>query len=223
MEQIFGLSDRRSLIATLALLPLAACATPMGRYTVEEAVRRLLQLSSERAFARLTEPGGFYDDQLTRIVPPDLGGGKGGAILSALLRTNAVRNQVARSLNDVAVDLADNATPIVMDAVQRMTLADAVSVLRGGPTAATDLLASQARGSVVEALLPGASRALRSDMFEMLSAALSASGGKDYAALADNVSGQIGDAIFRAIGREEAEIRRDPGATRDPILMALLR
>lgn len=223
MDQSFGLSDRRSLLATLALLPLAACATPMARYTVEDAVRRLLQLSSERAFARLTEPGGFYDDQLTRIVPPDLGGGKGGAVLSALLRTNAVRNQVARSLNDVAVDLADNATPIVMNAVQRMTLADAVLVLRGGPTAATDLLASQARGSVVEALLPGASRALRSDMFEMLSAALSASGGKDYAALADNVSGQIGDAIFRAIGREEAEIRRDPGATRDPILMALLR
>lgn len=223
MEQSIGHSDRRSLIATLALLPLAACATPMGRYTVEDAVRRLLQLSSERAFARLTEPGGFYDDQLTRITPPDLGGGKGGAVLSALLRTNAVRNQVARSLNDVAVDLADNATPIVMDAVQRMTLADAVSVLRGGPTAATDLLAGQARGSVVEALLPGASRALRSDMFEMLSVALSASGGKDYAAIADNVSGQIGDAIFRAIGREEAEIRRDPGATRDPILMALLR
>ncbi|MEC3948102.1 hypothetical protein [Sphingobium sp. HWE2-09] len=46
MEQSFGLSDRRSLIAALALLPLAACATPMGRYTVEDAVRRLLELSS---------------------------------------------------------------------------------------------------------------------------------------------------------------------------------
>lgn len=222
MEQSFGLSDRRSLIAALALLPLAACATPMGRYTVEDAVRRLLELSSQRAFARLTEPGGFYDDQLTRIVPPDLGSGKGGAVLAALLRTNAVRNRVGMALNDVAVDLADNATPIVMDAVHRMTLADAVSVLRGGPTAATDLLAREARGLVVEALLPGASRALRSDMFEMLSVALSATGGRDYAALANNVSGQIGDAIFRAIGREEAEIRRDPGATRDPILMALL-
>ncbi|QGP81003.1 DUF4197 domain-containing protein [Sphingobium sp. CAP-1] len=223
MEQLFGLSDRRSLIATLALLPLAACATPMGRYTIEDAVRRLLELSSQRAFARLTAPGGFYDDQLTRIVPPDLGGGKGSAVLAALLRTNAVRNRVAMALNDVAVDLADNATPIVMDAVHRMTLADAVSVLRGGPTAATDLLAREARGSVVEALLPGASRALRSDLFDMLSVALSAAGGKDYAAMADNVSGQIGDAIFRAIGREEAEIRRDPGATHDPILMALLR
>lgn len=226
MVQPIGLSDRRSLLATLALLPLAACATPMGRYGVEDAVRRLLELSSQRAFARLTAPGGFYDDQLTRIVPPDLGSGgagdRGGAILTALLRTRAVRDRVAMALNDVAVDLADNATPIVMDAVQRMTLADAVTVLRGGPTAATDLLARQARGSVVDALLPGASRALQSDMFEMLSAALSAGGGKDYAALANNVSGQIGDAIFRAIGREEAEIRRDPRATGDPILMALL-
>lgn len=215
--------DRRRMVAMLALMPLAACATPLGRYTVEDAVRRLLQLSSERAFARLTAPGGFYDDQLTRIAPPDLGGGRGGAVLSALLRTNAVRNQVARALNDVAVDLADGAAPIVMDAVRRMTLADAVAVLRGGPTAATDLLASQARGSVVEALVPGMSRALRSDLFEMLSAALSASGGRDYVALADSVSGQIGDSIFRAIGREEAEIRRDPRATGDPVLMALLR
>lgn len=223
MEQRFGLSDRRSLIATLALLPLAACATPMGRYTIEDAVRRLLQLSSERAFARLTEPGGFYDDQLTRIVPPDLGGGRGSAVLATLLRTNAVRNQLARALNDVAVDLADTATPIVMDAVQRMTLADAVSVLRGGPTAATDLLAREARGAVVEALLPGASRALRSDLFDMLSVAIAASGNRDIVAMADSLSGQIGDAIFRAIGREEAEIRRDPGATRDPVLMALLR
>lgn len=222
MVQLIGLSDRRSLIATLALLPLAACATPMGRYTVEDAVRRLLELSSERAFARLTEPGGFYDDQLTRITPPDLGADRGGAVLSALLRTRAVRDRVAMALNDVAVDLADNATPVVMDAVHRMTLVDAVSVLRGGPTAATDLLAREARGSVVDALMPGASRALQSDMFEMLSAALSASSGKDYAAMANNVSGQIGDAIFRAIGREEAEIRRNPRATGDPILMALL-
>ena len=65
--------------------------------------------------------------------------------------------------------------------------------------------------------------AVLSHWYEGLTAALSATGGRDYAALADNVSGQIGDAIFRAIGREEAEIRRDPAATRDPILMALLR
>ncbi|BBD99563.1 DUF4197 domain-containing protein [Sphingobium amiense] len=214
--------DRRTLLTAAALLPLAACATPVGRYTVEDAVRHLLQLSTERAFARLTEPGGFYDDQLTRIVPPDPSGSRGGAVLASILRTRAVRDRLALALNDVAVDVADSATPLVMDAIRRMTLADAVAVLRGGPTAATDLLAREARGSVVEALLPGVSRGVRSDMMEIVSAALSASSGTDYTAMIDNVSGQIGDAIFRAIGREEAEIRRNPRATGDPALMQLL-
>ena len=215
--------DRRTLLTAAALLPLASCATPVGRYTVEDAVRRLLQLSTERAFARLTEPGGFYDDQLTRIVPPDLSGSKSGAVINSILRTRAVRDRLAFALNTLAVNVADNATPLVMDAIRRMTLADAVAVLRGGPTAATDLLAREARGSVVEALMPGVSRGIRADMLEILSAALSASSGVDYASLIDDVSGQIGDAIFRAIGREEAEIRRDPRATGDPALMLLLK
>lgn len=215
---------RRGVLAALSFLPLLAiggCATTMGQYSLEEGVRRLLQLSTQRAFARLTHPGGFYDDQLTRIAVPDLGG-QGGAVLSAILRTNAVRDRVGLALNDVAVDLADGAAPIVLDAVRNMSLSDAVSIMRGGPTAATDLLTRNARGAVVEALLPGTSRALRSDLFEILSAALAASSVPNLAVMADGVSGQIGDAIFRAIGREEAVIRANPRATRDPVLIALL-
>ncbi|MHA6769650.1 DUF4197 domain-containing protein [Sphingobium ummariense] len=216
---------RRSLLAAGAILPfmaLAGCATTMGRYGLEDGVRRLLELSTQRAFARLTEPGGFYDDQITRIAVPDLGGSGSGAILGAILRTNAVRNRIAMALNDVAVDLADGAAPIVMDRVRSMSIADAVGVLRGGPTAATDLLARDARGAVVEALLPGMTRALRSDLFEIMSAALSASSGSGLTAMADNVTDQIGTAIFRAIGREEAAIRADPRSTRDPVLIGLL-
>ncbi|MBT2245982.1 DUF4197 domain-containing protein [Sphingobium sp. BHU LFT2] len=217
-------SARRGILVALSATPVLAiggCATTMGRYSLEEGVRRLLEMSTQRAFARLTQPGGFYDDQLTRIIVPDLGG-QGGAILSAILRTNAVRDRVGRALNDVAVDLADGAAPVVLDAVRSMSLADAVSVLRGGPTTATDLLARNARSAVVEALLPGALRALHSDLFEILSTALSASSGRDLSAMADSVSGQIGDAIFRAIGREEAAIRANPRETRDPVLIALL-
>lgn len=214
--------DRRGILTAAVLLPLAGCATPMGRYTVEDAVRHLLQLSTERAFARLTEPGGFYDEQLTRIAPPDFAGDRGSTVLASILRTRAVRDRLSFALNDVAVDVADSATPLVMDAIRRMTFADAVSILRGGPTAATDLLAQEARGSVIEALLPGVSRGIRSDLVEMASAALASSSGVDYSAMVDKVAAQIGDAIFRAIGREEAEIRRNPKATRDPAIMLLL-
>ena len=70
------MSRRRILGATAAMLPIAilgGCATPLGSYGVEEGVRRLLTLSSQRAFERLIRPGGFYDDQLTRLTLPEIG------------------------------------------------------------------------------------------------------------------------------------------------------
>lgn len=216
--------DRRGILAALALLPLvglAGCATG-PRYTLEEGVHRLLMLSSQRAFGRLTQPGGFYDDQLTRIQPPDLAGDRTGAVISAMLRTSAVRDRIAWALDGVAVTMANRAAPIVLDAVRTMSVADAISVMRGGPTAATDLLERQTHGAIMQAILPGTTNSLRGDAFELLFAALTAASGRDYAAMADNVSGQITHSIFRAIGREEAEIRRNPRETRDPVLIALL-
>lgn len=218
-------SDRRGMLALLAMMPLAAlgaCATGSSRYTLEEGVRHLLQLSTQRAFARLTQPGGFYDDQITRIRIPDLAGDRSGAVIAAVLQTHAVRDRIAWALDGVAVSMANRAAPIVLDAVRSMSVADAMAVVRGGPTAATDLLERQTHGAIMQAILPGTSSALRGDAFEVLFAALSAASGRDYAAMADNVAGQIGHAIFAAIGREEAEIRRDPRATRDPVLIALL-
>ena len=217
-------TSRRAATAGVALLLaalLAGCATG-SRYTLEEGVHRLLMLSSQRAFSRLTEPGGFYDDQLTRIQVPDLAGDRTGAVISAVLRTSAVRDRMAWALDGVAVTMANRAAPIVLDAVRTMSVADAISVMRGGPTAATDLLERQTQGAIMQAILPGTTNSLRGDAFEILFAALSAASGRDYAAMADNVSGQITHSIFRAIGREEADIRRDPRGTRDPVLIALL-
>ena len=217
------LLSRRRFVSAAALLPLAglaACATTGPGYSVEEGVRRLLILSSERAFDRVLRPGGFYDDQLTRIVPPDTLGNAG--MLGAILRTNAVRNQLAHAFSDVAVRAADRATPIILDRIRGMSMRDAASVLRGGPTAATDLLQASAGDAVVEALLPGISQGLRADMAEILSAALEARTGIDYLTLGRVVADQASAGLFRAIGREEAAIRANPRETRDPVLIALL-
>ncbi len=215
--------SRRRILGTALLIPLAGlagCATPLGSYGVEEGVRRLLTLSSQRAFERLIRPGGFYDDQLTRLTLPETGGRND--VLAAVLRTNAVRGRIAMALNDVAVDAADRATPVVLDAIRRMSFADALAVLRGGPTAATDLLARETRGAVFEAMFPAFSDGLRSDATEILSAIVAARTGIDYTTLARSAADQAAAAIFRAIGREEAAIRADPRRTGDPVLTALL-
>ncbi len=62
-------STRRMFMAGTAaagLLALPGCAS-FGGYSLVDAVRRLLQFSSERAFASLLEPNGFWDNQLARL------------------------------------------------------------------------------------------------------------------------------------------------------------
>ncbi|WP_169542560.1 DUF4197 family protein [Sphingomonas baiyangensis] len=212
---------RRTVIAAIAIAPLAACATLPGGFSLEEGVYRLLSLSSQRAFARLTEPGGFYDDQLTRIEPP-AASGREGDVLGAVLRTNAVRGRIAFALNDIAVEAADRAAPIVLDGIRRMTFSDALALARGGPTAATDLLEAQVGDRLVEAMFPEFSAGLSGDMIEVLGAIAGAGGGGQYLALARTASALASRSIFRAIGREEAAIRANPRATRDPAIVALL-
>lgn len=216
--------DRRKLLELAMLLPVAVvtgCAGGPGGYAVDEGVRRLLTLSSQRAFGRLLAPGGFYDSEVARIKPPEALGGRGD-VMGAILQTGAVRRQLAIALNDVAGEAAERATPVVLDSIRGLTIPDAVAVLRGGPTAATSLLQQRAGGAVLDALLPGVTRGLRSDLAEMAGAALAARTGIDYVELGQTVAAQASDGIFRAIGREEAAIRADPRSTRDPVLIALL-
>lgn len=213
---------RRTLICAVALAPLAACVGTGLSYSLEDGLRRLLELSSQRAFNRLLQPGGFYDDQLTRIEPPAAPGQAEQSVLGAILRTGAVRRQLAIGLNEIAVDAADRAAPIVLDAVRRMSFADALSLARGGPTAATDILEREVGDRLVEAMFPEFSSGLASDLAEIIAAAAGARSGIDYVALARQGAGLASRSIFRAIGREEAAIRADPAATRDPAIIGLL-
>ncbi|WP_197276967.1 DUF4197 family protein [Sphingomonas profundi] len=222
--------DRRRLIGWGALLPLAAlagCAAGPGGYSLDEGVRRLLTLSTQRAFGRLLQPGGFYEDQLARISPPDAigagGPGRLNAIFGAFLRSEAVRRRVSLALNDVAGRAAQRAAPYVLESIRGMFTADAVRTLRGGPQAATDLLHQRIGGHVVEVMVPELAGLLRSDLLSALSAAAAEQTGIDYLELGRTVAEQAADGIFRVIGREEAAIRADPAATRDPVLIALLR
>ena len=86
------LLSRRPLLAAACALPLLAlpgCAS-VGAYLFEDAIRRLLTLSSQRAFARLLQENGFFQDDLARVpLPPQLAGA--GAVASALLRTPLVQ------------------------------------------------------------------------------------------------------------------------------------
>lgn len=217
---------RRGLIAGALALPFLAlpgCARRLGDIPgIENAIRRLLTLSSQRAFTRLAARDGFFADDVARVtLPSQLGGSAFTQALAVLLGTRAAQDRLLRIVNDAAVEGARLAAPVVYDSIRSMSFGDAVSLVRGGPTAATDFLERAMGNAIVDAMFPGVGRALRSLDNGILNQVVRTATGIDFQGLQRHVSESAARGIYRAIGREEAAIRADPGASGDPVLAGL--
>jgi hypothetical protein len=222
------LLTRRSLVAAglaLPLLALPGCATRLGDLVdLEPAIRRLLTLSSQRAFARLLTDQGFFRDEIARIQPPpQLGGSAVTAALAVALGTRAVQDRLLRVVNAAALEGAERAAPVVYESIRDMTITDALSIVRGGPTAASDYLARSMGERIFDALFPGVGNALRLAENGVIQRVLSIATGINFAGLQADVTRKTAAALYRAIGREEAAIRADPNAAGDPLLAGMFR
>jgi hypothetical protein len=219
--------SRRGLIGAGLLLPLLAlpgCATRLGElFNLEDAVRRLLTLSSQRAFARLLTDQGYFRDDVARIeLPPQLAGSGITAALAVALGTRAVQDRLLRVVNEAAAEGARRAAPAVSDAVRDMTVTDALGIVRGGQTAATDYFARTMGERIFDAIFPGVGEALRLAENGVIQRVLGFATGINFAGLQADVTRKTAAAIYRAMGREEAAIRADPQSSGDPLLTAVL-
>ncbi|HEX9963572.1 MAG TPA: DUF4197 domain-containing protein [Allosphingosinicella sp.] len=221
-------TTRRSLIAAglaMPLLALAGCATRLGDLVdLEPAIRRLLTLSSQRALARLMTDEGFFRDELARIQPPpQLGGSAVTSALAVALGTRAVQDRLLRVVNSAASEGAERAAPVIYDSIREMTITDALSIARGGPTAATDYFARSMNERIFDAIFPGVGEALRLAENGVIQRVLEFATGINFPGLQADVTRKTAAAIYRAMGREEAAIRADPNAAGDPVLATMLR
>jgi Protein of unknown function (DUF4197) len=207
--------------ASLAILALPGCQSLPG-LSLTEAIRRLLTLASQNAFALLLQPGGFYDSSVARITLPDrFGGDRGAGILSVVLQSRQFRDRLQRQLNRAAEKGAERAAPLVADAVRNVSIEDAAALVRGGPQAATAFLRGKMGPALLESMLPGISDGLRLFDDQVISQAVRSVTGFDIAALASDITRKADDSIWAAIGLEEAGIRADPQRTNDPVLIGV--
>ena len=216
--------SRRTLIGSTVLLPILAlpgCAAGTG-FSLVDAIRRLLSLSAQRAFASLLVENGFLDSQVARIeVPAALGGGTATNILSVILTSGVFRQRLVRQVNRAAERGAEIAAPMVAQAIQSLSVSDALSVVRGGSSAATDLLKGQMGTALLTAMVPGIGDALKLFDSAVVTEALKSATGIDFAGLRDDVTQKASNGIYRAIAREEAAIRADPQSTNDALLIGV--
>jgi hypothetical protein len=215
---------RRSLLAgaaggaTLLLLP--GCTTMGGGFSMVEAVRRLLLLASENAFARLTAPGGFWDEQVARIGLGNVLGSRGD-VLSRILTSALVKDRLEERFATFAIDASFRAAPVVTDAIRVIGFENAIALVRGGPDAASGYLRQEVGTALLDAVVPELGDAIRLSRDPLIGEALGALTGVDVAGVADRLGREVDNAIWGEIAREEAAIRADPQSTRDPLLIGV--
>ncbi|WP_340586610.1 DUF4197 domain-containing protein [Erythrobacter alti] len=206
--------------ATGAVLALPGCES-LGGFSLTDAVRRLLYLSSERAFARLTAPGGFWDEQVAAIGLSNMIGARGGVVANILTST-LFKDRLEHAFADIAIEGAERAAPIVTDAVRLIGIENAIALINGGPTAATGFLRESMATSLIEAMVPELGQAMRIANEPLVGELLAGLTGINISGVAQNLSNRIDTAIWTEMGVEEAAIRANPRATNDPVLIGVL-
>lgn len=177
-------------------------------------LRAALNQGIEAAVGRLGVQDGFLGNPLVRIpLPPAL-----DKVDRALRRfgMSGEADKLKASMNHAAENAVAEATPILKEALKRMTVADARAVLTGGDDAATRYFQNATSDSLRTRFRPivaGATAKLQvATLYDQYAGKAAQLGliGAEEANLNDYVTQKALDGLFLVMAEEEKAIRRDP-------------
>lgn len=213
-KQVIG---RRQVLAgigaagLLLMLPNAAWAATSQL----DVARRLLRQATNRAFAKLSAPNGFWDSQVARFDIPELFT-RGGV-------PAAQREQLQRRLNVAAEAGARRAGQVARGTSGLVKREDAAAVVGGDATAGTSLLRSRIGAGLINVMIPALERALRAERDPVVAAAVRKLSGVELNDVAKAIALKADSAIWYQIGAEEGDIRSNPQSTGDRVLIEAFR
>ncbi len=215
-------ASRRGVLAGMlgaSALALPGCSS-FGGFSLVDAIRHLLFLSSSRAFARLTADGGYWDEGVELLGLDNIFGSRGG-VLASILTSSLLKSRLDRAFIDIAERGSRRAAPLVADAVRVIGIENAVALVNGGPTAATGFLRGEMGNALVEAMVPEVGDAMRVAQEPLVAQILNELTGVDVARVSSTLSTRVNNVIWQEIGVEEAAIRANPQSTNDPLLIGV--
>ncbi len=189
---------------------------------VASGLKEALKVGTERAVADTSRPGGFLDNPLVRIaLPSEL------RTMSQGLRLIGMGEQVDEleiGMNRAAEKASAAATPIFWNAITSMTLTDAMGILNGGNTAATEYFRDRTSVSLSKRFRPviqsnmenvGIYQEYKQLLTTYESIPLASKPSLD---LTEYVTDAALKGLFEVLGQEETKIREDPAARTTKLL-----
>jgi hypothetical protein len=179
-----------------------------------DAVREALSLASERAVSAASKPGGFLDNPLIHIKPPKTVRRIGNALRAIGMGQQVDELEVG--MNRAAERASQEAKPVFVDAIKGITLQDALGIVRGGETAATDYFRAATQEKLRARFKPivasslarvGARRQYDALVERYRALPLAEPANLD---LDDYTTKKTLDGLFTLLADEERKIRKDP-------------
>jgi len=219
--KILALATPLTLAACNATLPqmaqtgadIASVAGYNNQATLIRAVKETLELGSDRAAALLSQPGGYsqsaYRIQLPANIQPYANSLRQLGLGSQLDKVESLMNQGAERA-------AGEAKTLFVQTVRNMSVTDALGIVRGGDTAATDYFRQQTEASLRQRYQPIIQQSLQQlgfyNQYQQLLTTYKALplANKPDLDLENYVLNQSLNALFSQVAVEEKAIRKDP-------------
>jgi len=189
-------------------------AGALSQAEITAGLKEALTVGAQRATSRLSAQDGYFADPQVKIPLPGVLG-EAQARLQPL-GLSAPLDDLQLKVNRAAEKAVPTARQLAVQAVTSMSVSDALGILNGGDTAATDYLRSRTETQLRTAFKPYFQDALaQSGALTALDAAVARYGAglvttDSRGWLTENATGAALDGLFYYVAREEAAIRRDP-------------
>lgn len=194
-----------------------ACALSLNDLSQNQAgdgLKSVLEQSTRLAVEQLSKPGGFNKNPDVHIeLPGNLG--KAARAMKMLGKGKQV-TALEDSMNSAAEAAIPEAQTLLLDAIKKMTIADAKGILNGPKNSATAYLDHSSREQLRSRFLPAVAQVTQSsglaqqyNNFAGQAASFGVIDAKD-ASIENYVTEQALDGLFIVIGEQEASIRQNP-------------
>ena len=203
----------------------AGAAGGSNQSTLSRAIKESLELSSTRASDLLSKTGGYQNSSLYRIRLPE----PVQPIASRLRQfgLGGQVDQIEKLMNQGAEHAAVEAKEVFIAAVRSMSIGDAMGIVRGSDTAATEYFRQRTEAELRQKYLPIVQTNLRQIGFynqyqQLLSAYQQLPlTNKPELDLEQHVLTQSLNALFTQVGEEEKAIRKDPVGRGSSVIAAV--
>jgi RNA binding exosome subunit len=184
--------------------------------TVAAGLKEALSIGTVNAVTSVSKTNGYLGNSVIRIPLPE-NVEKAAKVLSSLGMQKQVDEFIV-SMNRAAEKAAPHAKSLFINAVKQMTFQDAMNILKGNDTAATDYLHSKTSRQLYTAFLPivksamnevGVTRSYKRMMDKAVATRLVR---REDVDLDYHVTSKALDGMFYMVGQEERRIRKDPAA-----------